>query len=53
MVRARTKPDWFRAAVINIQGKSRLLSKWFGKSDNNLLKPCENLSSTLVARAPA
>ena len=41
------------AAVINIQGKSRLLSKWFGKSDNNLLKPCENLNSTLVARAPA
>jgi septum site-determining protein MinD len=41
------------AAVINIQGKSRLLSKWFGKSDNNPLKPCENLSSTLVARAPA
>jgi septum site-determining protein MinD len=41
------------AAVINIKGKSGLLSKWFGKSDNNLLKPCENLSSALVARAPA
>jgi hypothetical protein len=41
------------AAVISIKGKSGLLSKWFGKSDNNPLKPCENLSSTLVARAPA
>jgi septum site-determining protein MinD len=42
------------AAVISIRGKSGLLSKWFGKSDNNLLKPCdENPSSTLVARAPA
>jgi septum site-determining protein MinD len=39
------------AAVIDMQGKKRLLHKWFGKKDSNV--SCENLSSPLVARALA
>ncbi len=36
-----------------MQEKRRLFSKWFRKNDNNLLRPCENPSLTLVARSPA